>query len=850
MPLRGSAKRLTGDSIPQFSKLVTIPRLLFLCCVSQSKYSVAPIFLIRMAGVPFEPLERLATPSTAVAARELISRQADFVRAKAEVEHLLRKPGHGLSEELFRVWRKAIRSGEMPPAADPPSRAFAICWECASHVATSESHLTQSLERELSSARFALLESTRKILAPYLVFAGAGVREVMGELMKDRASDGFVLPPRKKSSRARERHLLLYLQRISAKNDTLSEFGPGGWGTIHEGMPGIRLAPDAGIARRETFLERWTAHGLAAALNADPEIRIELSPRLHPNGRIEGSQFVFSDTAETTQLDPKIIDILLRCNGVTPAYLFGAEIETLERLAGLNMIRWEIEVPALDPHAFDVLVSDIRDWRDGPARARWLETVELIATLPARFGEAAETSTRAELMSEARQKLEDLGTARGSSDRFLYSATNPIGEECFRECHFSIDENLLNEVATEAEPWIDLWRDNYAFVASRVAAGLRVLFEKAPLQNGALPLPAFLRHCETLKMRLTGPALVGLAHLAFQEVKAAFRERMQDRPEAEEWELTADDCHFVRQNFQYEKFDEFTYPSADLQLEASSVEAVARGEYRWILAELHPPIALLHHGFYWSCPDKAELGRALAQTMNGRPGFHFGFFAADFTATTAVRMLDAVPDLTNFVAPERGDPRWRIIPPSEIEVYLNDKNGDVALRRRGSKEYLGSFARAWVIPLGFHPFHFGRAPHMPRLRCGRVIVQRRSWAVSLEELGAGDYTGVSRDLILAVERLRAAKGWPRHVYIRPSEQALRRSGAEGRDKDTKPVYIDLESYLFLEIFHRWLTKAGELEVTEMLPDPDHLLWQEQDSESLREQGGRRSFELRTQIVPA
>jgi hypothetical protein len=90
--------------------------------------------------------------------------------------------------------------------------------------------------------------------------------------------------------------------------------------------------------------------------------------------------------------------------------------------------------------------------------------------------------------------------------------------------------------------------------------------------------------------------------------------------------------------------------------------------------------------------------------------------------------------------------------------------------------------------------------------------------------------------------LRQEKGWPRHIYIRPSEQALRRSGAEGRDKDTKPVYIDLESYLFLEIFSRWLTKAGELEITEMLPDPDHLLWQEEE--------GRRTFELRTQIVPA
>src|SRR5205085_12663586 len=138
----------------------------------------------------------------------------------------------------------------------------------------------------------------------------------------------------------------------------------------------------------------------------------------------------------------------------------------------------------------------------------------------------------------------------------------------------------------------------------------------------------------------------------------------------------------------------------------------------------------------------------------------------------------------SFVASQRGDPHWRVIPPAEVEVFVEEKNGDVCLRTRGSREYLGSFARAWVIPLGFHPFYFGGAPHMPRLRCGRLIVQRRSWTVTFDELGPGDYTGVSRDLVVDIERLRARKEWPRYDYIPPSETALRRSSAEGRYKDT------------------------------------------------------------------
>jgi hypothetical protein len=801
-----------------------------------------------MAGVPFERIEELSTPVTSAAARELLARRDDFAKAKLEVEQVLLSRRHGLSKELFRAWHKAIRSGTTPMIPDPPSGSFAIWRDCASRLASAEAHFENLLHESLEVAREALLKSARIILPGYLIFAAEGVRDVATGLLAGR-SEVRLLGPRTKKTRARERHLLLYLQRVCAKNDTLSAFGPGGWGKTERGLGCLRVAPDPDIAQRECFLERWVAHGAAAALNVDSEIRIELSPRVHPNARLDGNQFVFTDSGDTRTLDPKTVDLLVRCDGQTPACLLGAEPKLLEELADQNIISWEVEVPALEPHAFDVLISDVSRWRETPHRTRWLNLLQPISLLPGTFAETIDTAARMKIVEEVDARLDQLGVARKAGGRFLYSATNPIGEECFRECHFSIDENLINDVPRDAAPWIDLWRDCYAFIGGRVAAGLRGLLAKAPLQGGALPLPAFLHHCEKLNMPLTGPALVGLAHIAFQEVKAAFRKRMCDRAAVAEYELTAHDCQLVRQNFQFEKFDEYTYPSADLQIAAVSIEAVERGDYQWILAELHPPIALLHHGFYWSCPDKCALSEALSATVFGKPSFHFGFFAADFTATTAVRIFDALPTLNYFVAPQRANSRWQVIPPSETEVYVDERNGDVGLRKRGSHEYLGSFARNWIIPLGFHPFQFGMAPHMPRLRCGKVIVQRRSWVVTQEELPKGDYTGVSRDLVLSVERLRAERDLPRYVYIRPTEQALRRSGAEGRDKDTKPVFVDLESYLFLEIFHRWLTKSGEVEVMEMLPDPDHLLWREPDSESFREQGSRRTFELRTLILP-
>lgn len=801
-----------------------------------SSYRIAPIFLIRMAGVPFEAVEKLASTGTAQAARELITRQAEFSQARSEVERLLSTLKPELSKERFRLWRKAIRSGVRPVSEDPPASAFAVCWKKAEGVAAAEALFDQVISKELSATREALFDASRKFLAAYLVFAAGGVRE---RVIHQLTGAPQATPPRNKQARADERHLLLYLQRVAAKNDSLSEFGPQGWGTVAAATDKLRFSPDPGVARRETFLERWTALGIAAAINADPEAAAEIAPRLHPNGRLEEDHFVSTETGETVALDHATRALLARCNGVTPAYSLGTPLQTLVGLAEQNLIVWRMEIPAFASHPVDVLISDIARWRTGPAQRRWLDELLPLAALPEKFAATTETLSRLRLIDEATTRLEKLGSHKTAS-RFLYSATNPIGEECFRECHFSISEDLINEVAIEAAPWIDFWRDNFAFVASRVADGLRRLLEEAPLENGALPFPAFLRHCAIQKMPLTGPGMVTLAHLAFQEVKAAFREKLGSRAAATEYELTAADCHLVRQKFDYPKFDEYTYPSADLQLGAESVAAVQRGAYQWVMAELHPPAALLHHGFYWSCPDQAALSQALAATLFRQPSFHFGFFAADFTAATAVRLFEALPDLINFVAPQRGLPAWQIVAPAETEVFIHPENNDVALRVRGTHEYLGSFARAWVIPLGFHPFSFSLGAHTPRLRCGKIVVQRETWTVALAELGAGDFTGVSRNLVLAIERLRAARQLPRHVYIRPSEQALRRSGAEGRDKDTKPVFIDFESYLFLEIFHRWLTKAGELEITEMLPTPDQLLWQEAD--------GRRTFELRTQII--
>jgi hypothetical protein len=99
--------------------------------------------------------------------------------------------------------------------------------------------------------------------------------------------------------------------------------------------------------------------------------------------------------------------------------------------------------------------------------------LQALVELPLKFISTTDLQDRQSIVDQAQTSLQSIGAEPRQSDRFLYAASNPIGEECFREAHFEINERLIDEIPIQAESWIDLWRDSYAFIASRVAGGLR-----------------------------------------------------------------------------------------------------------------------------------------------------------------------------------------------------------------------------------------------------------------------------------------------------------------------------------------------------------------------------------------
>ncbi len=504
-----------------------------------SGYGIASLFLIRATGVPFEHLARLGTPESSALARELLARRGELATARTRAEEFVGSRRSGLSAAESREFRALLRNGDAPDGA-APGPLIAEFQQVARSAVHLEAQLQATLEAELTTARTDLLRSSSAVLPAYLVFGA-------GEFRDRLPGEHEPLPPRNSRARERERHLLLYLQRVCAKNDTFGEFGPSAWGRVG-GTTGVSFLPRPDMAGRDSFLERWVAHALAAALNDDVDVRPEIPPRLNPLGRIEGEVFVLTDSGESVPLTAAMLELLARCDRHTPAHLLGA-LENLEQLARLRVLLWQVEAPAMEPHAFDTLLADIRAWRDTPTRERWLARAESLGALPAAFSAALDVQTRRQLMDQARSAAGELGGPARNAQRFLYSAANSIAEECVRDLDFTISPAMTETLTRDLAPWLDLWRDTYAFVASRVAHGLRGLLSSAPVRDGAITLPAFLQHCATRNMPLTGPGMVVLAHLAFQEVKAAFRQMASAHVHEREWQMTVDDCHFVRRTF-------------------------------------------------------------------------------------------------------------------------------------------------------------------------------------------------------------------------------------------------------------------------------------------------------------
>jgi hypothetical protein len=798
-------------------------------------YTLAPVFCIRAAGVPFEPLDSVASPHVARVARELLTAREALDRVAAVAIDVAREASTEEAAKRLRKVNKALRARrpvtaeqrEADPWLEPYTRAL-----------VEVDRITADLEHMLEAEAVRVHTEVRR----HAVRELPDLALIESPLMLDKLSAIAREPPAPtvgSYERKVDRALAMYLQRVCAKGDTISRFGPSAWGRVVDAET-LRIDPVPGIDARSIEVERWVVSALIDVINADPDVRAEVSPRLHPDAIVE--QVVTRiDRAEPITVTAEESAILARCDGQTPAHQLG-DLALLARLADAGAILWQLERFAVDNSPLASLIADVEAWRELDVRARWLRRLVRVRDLGSAFGNGGDVVQRQETLATLQTELVELGVQARERGRTLYAAANPISENCSRDIQFELPRRAVDRLANAASPWFDFFGDAYALGVARAFALYRDLASTAPRRGGRLSYADLCAHARSREISIENDgALVRVARETFAEISRVFGEALEDRANGVEIELTAADCHVLRTRYDLPTVAELSYPQADLQIACASREDFDEGRYRWVVAELHQPFMPLQYALYWSCPDKPALHAAMAKVMCDQPIAIRGSLTEQPVHIAGESVFAAMPRPT-FVDRGRAKPGWRSVRPVDAEVVVDDQARDVRLRSPAGED-LGSLVRCFRIMMGMHPFFpYSRAPHAPRLRMGNTIVQRRTWNVTSVELGVPRPSGVSAAFVVAIERLRKTRDIPRWVFARPKHDQLQAGGIYARDKDVKPFYVDLESVLYLDIFERRLQKYEELVISEMLPSPEELVWSEPS--------GRTVFELRTSLVPA
>ncbi|NJC70733.1 hypothetical protein HC031_13555 [Planosporangium thailandense] len=812
------------------------------------------VVVLRQAGFGFDLLSPYAEPDLAARAEELFAAEARLWALVAQLKEAFR--------QARLVDREAVSSGlghlrpfpapvleslaaRLPSAAGTALRAYQ---DGSVRLAAAWQDWEDGHRDRLLRAGGALREQFRAdpLLRDALLLSNEANYPVFARWLDE---DGPVSGPR---GRKMTDLLARYLQRLAAKNETHSHFGPLNVGRVDRGVAGVAWRPAP--LRRRAFLAHWAAEKLAGALGTDPGLADRVRPRRRPwaferDGVVRRYVFTsedgysadweFAETAPVS-LSPSQAALFRHCDGDTTMARLREELgdgvgADLARLVAEDLVvaRFEVPVGVADP------LPALRE-QAGPVApveqiGRALAAVPA-AELPRR--EAA-TAALARTFAEVTGAAAHRGNGLHYADRsvFYEECHGPVGDLRIGTAVADLVESELSPVyaLALAVPRMRVSRESELlarWMAERFGPGAPVPLDRFYAAYFA-DRPVLLDACDKIDAELVGfdgeltSMLLEDADPAAAEVRvplerlAAFLRRCPGGPPA--------------------------VVNPDVMLAARDLDALARGDFSAVVGDCHATRELLSHSSF--SPLIAEEQPAFHAEVTAAyrdlvgPGEVLCDLARSHPDKTATRMGLDLPDVEIYG--RSGLPRERVIQPSSLYVLLGD-DGRVALHAPGLAGPLRLLAPpsggpslrldplaplAFPRRLGGLLLEAGHLDHVPRIRTGRVVLQRQLWRVPVTELTGRGPGGARRKgnaaEFYAAARLRRARRLPRHVFAK-------------FDSEPKPLYVDFASpVLVRQLFRLAHSANGKVTFSEMLPDPDNL-W-------LHRNGQRFTTEIRCAV---
>ncbi|WP_371515859.1 lantibiotic dehydratase [Kitasatospora sp. NBC_01300] len=253
--------------------------------------------------------------------------------------------------------------------------------------------------------------------------------------------------------------------------------------------------------------------------------------------------------------------------------------------------------------------------------------------------------------------------------------------------------------------------------------------------------------------------------------------------------------------------DDACLPSPDLMV-AGPDPATAD----WVLSELHDDCSSIFGGLerpLHSDPDGLWAGFTERVARAVPPGSAATIVSRRRSAHVTPELPGAAIELSGLSGKDRADvvPIADAVVPASADAVVVDGRRRLLYPGDLSSTLHRAVSRPALVPV---PVDLGA--YTPRIVVDGVVVQRARWRLSIPER-APEKTADTVTQWLSVQRLRAALGMPRHVYVKhPAEP--------------KPLYVDFADPLSVIDIAR--LPGGEVVVSEMLPTPDQLWWRVAD----------------------
>ncbi|MFD4633369.1 lantibiotic dehydratase [Streptomyces sp. NPDC058284] len=816
-------------------------------------WRLVPIVVLRQAGFPMEALDPLVDTASLDEAHALLESRDRLASLARDLKPVLRQhqvPGCRQSASRVGLLRPLSgREVRRATAALPDEAAHTLhTYQASAEEFTAEQEAyTARYRTRLNLARTAVAEA----------FGDERLRQVL-LLSNDSAYPEFAAwldsfqEDMGRHTRRMTDLLTMYLQRVTTKNETHSHFGPFTVGRVGQ-APGIAWTSEREMERR-TLFSHWAAEKLAQSAAEVPGLFDCVRPRRRPlsflrEGRIDLYAFTTRDGLDTDWNFQHLGGreaaaheqwLWQRCDGERTLRELRAEWDTafgshtpapfdqvLKELVAREWVVAEFEIPVGDHEPLTALRRQLLSAPPEQAApvlsaiGHFEEDLARFATLPLAERPAALAAIKARF-----EKV--TGTPANRNSGLHYADRSVLFEEAHGEpvdltigpdiARFITDELSIVYETVLARPRLRMRRELAIltrWVAERFGAGVEVPLDRL-YSEFFRDRHAIEEECAAVEAELAAldrsitDALMGEGGTDRPEVVVE-RERMEailaDRPRRPA-AVVDPDVLFAATSLQDLREGRFTAVIGDCH---AVREVITHTSFGPLIQERAPELLPQVYEGYLSLLDDGEV---LANLSRGHP---------DKSSTQLV-----YPCYDLEVYGRSGQSRDRVVQPSQLYVVLRD--GRLELRAHGVAGRLRlmappaggpSIRQDPLSPFAF-PRHFGGAgldapalAHIPRIRCGRVVLQRETWRVSAARLrGAAAFEGpVGRTggeeaaEFVAACRLRSELGLPRHVFVKiPGEP--------------KPVYVDWHAPLLVRQLCRLAArKDGTLEISEMLPTP-------------------------------